>query len=295
MKPDDLNAEFFMAEDNYNSVIAELRSVPVTDENAPKLRNRLEEARVRLKNAAMELTSLELETTKSIIGGSVKRKFDMKRTKAATENLKNQRDMLKIHLEEAENTAEYLKNLDREFTELTQQVNLAEEERIDLQTSIGLLRDQLKPHVDLSADLETTMGEIRNLNNQLSLLREDLEILSKTYAATEPERVRSLLESERSEKEYNLLSIKASKLKDDIFLLARGHQQLESELSVARESLQDLIGELDEVKRFPLEPLPGIDKTEREHELEALDQEAIRLKLEIERSRDKRFRERMTN
>jgi chromosome segregation ATPase len=295
MKPEDLNAEFFMAEDHYNSVIAELRSVPATEENAPKLRNRLEEARVRLKNAAMELTSLELETTKSIIGGSVKRQFDMKRTKEATENLKNQRDMLKNQLEEAENTAEYLENLDREFTELTHHVNQAEEERIDLQTSIGLLRDQLKPHVDKSADLETTMGEIRNLNDQLSLLREDLEILSETYADTEPERVRSLLESERLEKEYNLLSIKASKLKDDIFLLARGHEQLETELSVARASLQDLIGELDEVKRFPLEPLPGIDKTEREHELEALDQEAIRLKVEIERIREKRFRERMRN
>jgi hypothetical protein len=99
--------------------------------------------------------------------------------------------------------------------------------------------------------------------------------------------------SKRLDKDFSHSTVTVSKLKDDIFLIARDIEQLECRRESVKGQLEELDGELDEVRCFPLDKFSEFDPIEKENELEAIDQEMNRLKFEIERIREKRFRERM--
>ena len=298
-KTDEVNEAFILAELKYHAIKSEithqLGNGPVSEFDASQLRGQLENARIRLRNAAMELTRVELEAAKQLVSGSVKQQHEYDSNRRVIANLRAERNALTLKLDNAHETTHAIRALVAEHRSLGESVSDREAEKDALERSIIELKDKIEPFNAIQARIEEERALIKSTMSRFDALQRELGQSTRIYQETEGERSRSLYESDRVHKERERLQTILSKVKDDIFLLARDHERLDVESAETKQTLQSVTDELDEVEQFPLETLDRHDDDDRLRELEALDLEAVRLSVEIEKTRDKRFRERMPN
>ena len=296
---DEVNEEFILAEQNYHDIkekssrqLQEIKArVPRQSDVAELygIRGRLEAAKVRLKNAAMELTRVELENAKGLIVQAVRSEQEQRHANEVEAGIMEMRN----RIADAEKNAPIIHELMRERNELHIQVEALKTERAIYETQTSKLEEKRKPVTVLRKQIEDAKNNVSAIVEELCGLQAKLSDLTEQYERTEPERARSIAEHERLEKEFGVLTVQLSKLNDEIFLVTRDKDLRLAEVEKLRKSISEIEDEIQEVKAFPVQISESLDEEAMRTEIRDLDDMCRRLSMEVERIREERFRRRV--
>jgi chromosome segregation ATPase len=299
---DEVNEEFILAEQAYveikERVQRELEAIkirfpaPQDVSELHRMRGRLEAARVRLKNAAMELTRVELENAKGFVVQAVKSEQEMIMAQRRAEELEERIREAREKLANAEEETGTIMALVKEMDDLKSYVLELKRRRETVENGIRDSEKQLEPVNNLNNKIVDSKVEIAGLVKELRQVQEQFTAVAAEYEQTEPDRAKHLAEQQRLEKEFEMLTVSFSKLKDDIFLLSRGKERRLGDVENARKAIQEIDDEIAEVKRFPLHKIEPLDEEAIRTDLRELDEYCVQLAVEIERLREERFRQR---
>jgi chromosome segregation ATPase len=304
VKTDAVNEEYILADEHYESTKQLVKSKIGLVGHEPTALNlmieQFEEARIRFKNAAMELTRLELQNSKKLIGESVLQQKKTLRIEQEVQNiqsgiqsLESEISVMRERIVDAQQTSEKIRLLKQERDSLKSTFDRLNTERFEIEATSSDLEDSMKPIEGLRRDIRKTVEELQAATMEIEQLQNELSEVAVLYEETEPERARNLSEKERLHKEFDTIKLTITKLQNDIFLAAGDLDRRQEAIESTRRAIADLVAEKEEVKNFPVVQIEPVDLEANRLELEEMENERQQLSFEIERIREERLRQRM--
>jgi prefoldin subunit 5 len=283
--------EYFLAEHEYENererIKLELGNSKPNLKSLIEMTDRLDRAKDRFVHAASNLTKTELISVKSVVKDRFgpKSELEIGPSNEYSRFLKAEVERQRERALRASDTSNRLNRLQEEMTEL-------ENRKSDLEIKIGEFRSSEATLV--REQIDKYSQRFKEQTEMLEKLQSRLGGLSVKFETTEPGRLRRLKEKDELERAISRNLVLENKMRDEIFLMESDLWRRKQAVESLDRSLKAVEEEIDEVREFRMHALENANHENNSEILSSLDAEKLRLRTEIDKLRESRFRTRVT-